>query len=81
MSLRPRTWLDVAKGVPRSFAPVPIKHFGVLLGHILNPQGDVKSFHRYVVNSDECDSRINEPVSPGSGAGRRAARAAACTRS
>ena len=34
------TTLDVAKGPPRSFATVPIKHFGTLLGHILEDFGD-----------------------------------------
>ena len=35
MCLRPRTWLDVAKEVPRLIAPVPIKHFGLGFGHVL----------------------------------------------
>ena len=39
VSLRPRTRLDVAKGVPSRFASVPIKHFGVLLDQILEDFG------------------------------------------
>ena len=39
VSLRPRTQLDVAKEVPRSFATVPTKHFGSLLGSILEDFG------------------------------------------
>ena len=31
VSLRPRSPLDLAKGVPRSIFPVPIKHFGPFL--------------------------------------------------
>ena len=38
--LRPTPRLDVAKVVPRSIAPVPIKHFGVHLGHIFQDFGD-----------------------------------------
>ena len=40
VSVRPRTWHDVAKVVPRSICVVPIKHFGVLLVHILEDFGD-----------------------------------------
>ena len=47
MCFRPRIWLDVAKGVPRSFATVPIKHFGVLLGHILEEFGDYSNVKRW----------------------------------
>ena len=35
VSLRPRSPLDLAKGVPRSILPVPIKPFGSLFGIIL----------------------------------------------
>ena len=34
VSLTSKTLFDVTKGVPRSFAPVPTKHFGILLEHI-----------------------------------------------
>ena len=37
--MRPRNWLDVAKGASRLFATVPTKHFGTLLGHILEEFG------------------------------------------
>ena len=35
VSVRPRTWHDVAKVVPRSIFPVPIKQFWFILGTIL----------------------------------------------
>ena len=39
VSFRRRTQLDVAKKVPRSFASVPIKHFGPRLGSLLEDFG------------------------------------------
>ena len=40
VSLRVRTHLEVAKGVPRSIYSVPTWHFGTLLGFILEDLGD-----------------------------------------
>ena len=40
VSLRPRSPLDLAKGFPKSIFTVPIKHFGILFGIILEDLGD-----------------------------------------
>ena len=47
VSLKPRTRFEVLRRAPRSFAPVPTKHFGVLLGHILEEFGDYSNVNRW----------------------------------